>query len=123
MDNRIVFGVLCICLNSYGVPCFLQGKIKRGVWRILANILYVPAIINTVKGIILGVEVLKMTDEEYVALQEQIAAYIESFQVQKDVKLEDVKSGLLMMAYSKDAFWQDLNEENQNDVAAAKEDC
>lgn len=65
MDNKIVFGVMCILFNALGVPCFMQGKTKRGVWRILANIIYVPGIINTIKGIILGVQVLKMTDEEY----------------------------------------------------------
>ena len=65
MDNRIVFGVMCIVFNHIGVPCFLQGKVKRGVWRIIANLIYVPTIINVVKGIILGVKVLKMTDEEY----------------------------------------------------------
>ena len=67
MDNRILFGIMCIIFNSYGVPCFMQGKVKTGVWRIvLAYITFgVIGIINTIKGIILGVQVLKMSDEEY----------------------------------------------------------
>ena len=74
MDNRIVFGVMCICFNHLGVPCFMQGKTKRGIWRIIANIIYVPTIINLVKGIMLGVEVLKMTDEEFAAKKDTLDA-------------------------------------------------
>ena len=67
MDNKILFGVMCIIFNSYGVPCFMQGKIKAGVLRIVLGVVTfgVVGIINMVKGIILGVQVLKMTDEEY----------------------------------------------------------
>lgn len=67
MDNRILFGVMCIIFNSYGVPCFMQGQVKKGVIRIILAIITfgVIGIINFVKGIILGVQVLKMTDEEY----------------------------------------------------------
>lgn len=67
MDNKILFGIMCIIFNSYGVPCFMQGQIKKGVLRIVLAIITfgVIGIINFVKGIILGVQVLNMTDEEY----------------------------------------------------------
>ena len=67
MDNRVLFGVMCIIFNSYGVPCFMQGRKKTGVWRIVLGVvtLGIVGIINVVKGIILGVQVLKMTDEEF----------------------------------------------------------
>ena len=67
MDNRVLFGVMCIIFNSYGVPCFMQKEIKKGILRIvLACVTFgVIGIINMVKGIILGIEVLKMTDEEF----------------------------------------------------------
>lgn len=67
MGNRILFGVMCIIFNSYGVPCFMQGKVKTGILRIVLNIVTfgIIGIINFVKGIILGVKVLKMSDEEY----------------------------------------------------------
>lgn len=67
MDNRVLFGVMCIIFNSYGVPCFMQGQVKTGILRIVLGIVTcgVIGIINTVKGIILGVQVLKMSDEEY----------------------------------------------------------
>ena len=67
MDNRILFGIMCIIFNSYGVPCFMQGEVKTGILRIVLMYvtLGVVGIINMVKGIILGIEVLKMSDEEY----------------------------------------------------------
>ncbi|MBQ4270031.1 MAG: hypothetical protein IJB97_10340 [Clostridia bacterium] len=67
MDNRVLFGVMCIIFNSYGVPCFMQGRKKTGIWRIVLGVVTfgIVGIINVVKGIILGVQVLKMTDEEF----------------------------------------------------------
>ncbi len=67
MDNRILFGIMCIIFNDCGVPCFMQKQIKTGILRIvLAMVTFgVIGIINFVKGIILGVNVLKMSDEEY----------------------------------------------------------
>ena len=69
MDNKTLFGIMCIIFNSYGVPCFMQGQIKTGVMRIVLGVVTcgVIAIINMVKGIILGIEILKMSDEEYAA--------------------------------------------------------
>ncbi|MBR5501384.1 MAG: hypothetical protein IKV74_07650, partial [Clostridia bacterium] len=67
MNNKIVFGIMCIIFNSYGVPCFIQGRIKTGVLRIV--LAYVTCgiigIINLIKGIILGIQVLNMSDEEF----------------------------------------------------------
>ena len=67
MDNRVLFGVMCIIFNSYGVPCFMQGEVKKGILRIVLAIITfgIIRIINFVKGIILGVQVLNMTDEEF----------------------------------------------------------
>ncbi len=67
MDNRVLFGVMCIIFNSIGVPCFMQGQVKTGILRIVLGIVTcgVIEIINFIKGIILGVQVLKMSDEEY----------------------------------------------------------
>ena len=67
MDNRILFGIMCIIFNSYGVPCFMQGHVKTGILRIVLGCVTcgVIGIINTIQGIILGITVLKMSDEEY----------------------------------------------------------
>lgn len=67
MNNQILFGIMCIVFNCYGVPCFMQGKVRTGVLRIVLGVITfgVVAVINFVKGIILGINVLKMSPEEY----------------------------------------------------------
>lgn len=67
MDNRVLFGIMCIIFNSYGVPCFMQGHVKTGILRIVLGIVTcgVIGVINVIQGIILGVQVLQMSDEEY----------------------------------------------------------
>ncbi len=67
MDNKVLFGIMCIIFNSYGVPCFMQGNVGTGIWRIVLGCVTfgVIGIINVIKGIILGIQVLKMSDEEY----------------------------------------------------------
>ena len=78
MDNRILFGIMCIIFNSYGVPCFMQGEVKKGIMRIVLGIVScgVIGIINVIKGIILGIQVLKMTDEEFNAVKATISSGI-----------------------------------------------
>ncbi len=67
MDNRTLYGILCILFNHIGVPCFMQGRVKAGILRIFLGIitLGVIAMINFIMGIVLGIKVLKMTDEEF----------------------------------------------------------
>lgn len=67
MDNRIAFGIICIILNGIGVPCFMQGNVKTGVLRIVLGVVTfgIIGLINEIKGIILGISILKMSDEEY----------------------------------------------------------
>ena len=67
MDNKIVFGIMCILFNSIGVPCFMQGQTKTGVIRIVLAIVTfgIVGVINEIMGIILGIKVLTMSDEEY----------------------------------------------------------
>ena len=78
MDNRVLFGVLTILFNCYGIPCFLQGNVKAGILRIVYNFIScgIIGIINLIKGIILGIEILKMTDEEYAERKGTFAAGI-----------------------------------------------
>ena len=78
MDNKILFGIMCIIFNAYGVPCFMQGQTKAGVLRIVLGCVTfgVIAVINCVKGIILGISVLKMTDEEYAEKKGTLASGI-----------------------------------------------
>ncbi len=69
MDNKIVFGVMTIIFNSYGVPSFMVKETKRGIKTIIFGIitLGIIGIINFIKGIINGINILKMTDEEFAA--------------------------------------------------------
>ncbi len=78
MDNKILFGVMCIIFNSYGVPCFMQNQVKTGILRIVLGMVTfgIIGIINVVKGIILGVQVLNMSDEEYEAKKGTISSGI-----------------------------------------------
>lgn len=78
MDNKVLFGIMCILFNSYGVPCFMQGKVNVGVKRIIFGVITcgVIAIINFVKGIILGIQVLNMSDEEFEAKKYELSSGI-----------------------------------------------
>ena len=69
MDNRVLFGVMTIIFNSIGVPCFMQGKTKTGVARIILGIVTcgVISIINEIMGIIQGIKILCMSDEDFAA--------------------------------------------------------
>ena len=75
MDNKIVFGIMCILFNSIGVPCFMQGQTKTGVLRIVLAIVTfgIVGVINEIMGIILGIKVLTMSDEEYEAKKGNIS--------------------------------------------------
>lgn len=78
MDNRVLFGVLTILFNNIGVPCFIQGNVKAGILRIVFGAIscQIISIINFIKGIILGIEILKMSDEEYAERKGTFAAGI-----------------------------------------------
>ncbi len=67
MDNKILFGIMTILFNAIGVPCFMQGHTKAGILRIVLGIVTcsVIMIINEIMGIILGIQILTMSDEEY----------------------------------------------------------
>ena len=74
MGNKTLFGIMCIIFNSIGVPCFMQGRVKSGILRIVFGIIScgVIAIINEIQGIILGIQVLKMSEEEFQAQKETL---------------------------------------------------
>ena len=71
---------MCIIFNSIGVPCFMQKQIKAGILRIVLGIVTcgVIEIINFVKGIILGIQILKMTDEEFAEKKDTLFSGIPS---------------------------------------------
>ena len=69
MDNKILYGIMTIIFNSIGVPCFMQGKIGAGILRIVLGMvtLGVITLINEIMGIVKGIQILCMSDEEYAA--------------------------------------------------------
>ena len=69
MENKTLFAILCILFNQIGVPSFIQGDVKTGILRIVLGFVTcgIVACINIVMGIILGIQILKMSDEEYAA--------------------------------------------------------
>lgn len=75
MGNKTLFGIMCIVFNSYGVPCFMQGNVKTGILRIVLGVVScgIIGVINAVMGIILGINVLKMSDEEFEATKATIS--------------------------------------------------
>ena len=74
MENKVLFGIMTIIFNSIGVPCFMAGRVKDGILRIVLGIVTcdVLAIVNTIMGIILGIKILKMTDEEFEAQKDTL---------------------------------------------------
>ena len=69
MDNKILFGIMTLIFNAIGVPCFMAGKTKAGVLRIVLGIITFGIItfINEIMGIIKGIQILCMSDEDYAA--------------------------------------------------------
>ena len=69
MDNRIVYAVLTLFLNCVGVPCFLQGKTKAGVLRIVLGVVSLGIIwfINGIMGIVMAVRIFQMSDQDFEA--------------------------------------------------------
>lgn len=74
MDNKVLFGIMTIIFNSIGVPCFMQGRVGTGIWRIVLGVVTcgIIGIINEIMGIILGIQILKMSDEEFQEKKETI---------------------------------------------------
>lgn len=67
MDNRVLYGIMCIIFNAIGVPCFMRGDTKTGILRIVLHFVTfgIVGVINEIMGIILGIKVLCMSDEQF----------------------------------------------------------
>ena len=69
MDNKVLFGILNILFNCYGVPAFMVGNTKAGILQLVLCFVTcgIVGTINGIMGIIAGIKMLTMTDEEYAA--------------------------------------------------------
>ena len=74
MDNKMLFAIMTLILNGYGVPCFMAKNVKTGVLRIVLGVVTfgVIFVINEVMGIILGIKILQMSDEEFQAQKDTL---------------------------------------------------
>lgn len=74
MENRILFGIMTLIFNCYGVPCFMARKIKAGILRIVLGFVScgVIMLINEIMGIIQGIKILCMSDEEFAEKKETL---------------------------------------------------
>ena len=67
--NKTTYGILTLLLNGYGLPFFLNGKTKKGICTIISGVITcsVVTIINAIKGIIMGIKILQMSEEDFAA--------------------------------------------------------
>ena len=74
LDNKILYAVLTILFNHIGVPCFIQGKIKDGIIRIVLCVVTcgILGTVNMIIGIINGIKIFQMSDEEYAAKKSEL---------------------------------------------------
>ncbi len=65
--DKTVFAILTLLFNAIGVPCFIQGYTKTGIIRIVLYVVTcgIIGLINAIMGIILAIDLFKMSDEEY----------------------------------------------------------
>ena len=86
MPNRTLFSMIETSfpevLSHYSIflrPC-QYDKVKAGILRIVLGYVScgVIAIINEIKGIILGIKILKMTDEEFAEKKDTLFSGIPS---------------------------------------------
>ncbi len=66
-SDRVVFGIMCILFNAIGIPCFMRGRVIFGILRIIlmCATFGVFGIVNGINGIMWGIRILKMSEEEY----------------------------------------------------------
>ena len=67
--NKTTYGILVLLLNGYGLASFLNGNTKKGIMTIVSGLITcgIVALINEIKGIIMGIKILQMTEEEFAA--------------------------------------------------------
>ena len=67
MKNKILFGIMTLVFNCYGVPQFMAGEVGKGIGNIAISLFTcgVGCVILEVIGIINGIKILCMSQEEY----------------------------------------------------------
>lgn len=73
-------------------------------------------ILSKILGIPSGDELLKMSDQDFQTLQENISANVENLKTTISSKMNNVHSMLLTYAQSTNGFWGNLDKDQQNNV-------
>ena len=117
MDNKIAFGVLTILFNQIGVPSFIAKDSGRGVKTIIFGIITLGIIflINAIKGIIGGIKILKMSDEDFAAADK--IALIDALPGSKSLKdlAKDAKN--MVVGEKEEEAAEEVAEEATEEVA------
>lgn len=74
--NKTVYGVLTILLNQFGFNKWVAGETKSAIIRTILGFVPVLSLINFVMGILLGIEILQLSDEEFEAKKASLDKYI-----------------------------------------------
>ena len=69
MDNKIVFAILTLMFNQIGLPYFLTGNSKKGIFAIISAVITcgILGLINAIKGILNAIKIFQMSDEDFAA--------------------------------------------------------
>ena len=71
MDNKVLYALMTLLFNGFGVPFFMQGKTKNGILKVVLAIIpivgQVSCLVNGIMGIIMAIKIFQMSDEEYAA--------------------------------------------------------
>ena len=69
MNNKFLFSIGTLLFNQLGVPYFLVKNSKQGLKTFVYGIITfgIVAIINTIKGILGGIKLFKMSAEDFAA--------------------------------------------------------
>ena len=67
--NKMTYGILVLLFNAIGITSFINGNNKKGLFTIISHLITfgIVGLINAIKGILLAIKILQMTDEEYEA--------------------------------------------------------
>ena len=80
MNDRNLFALLTLFFNNVGLPCFLLGKTKAGILRIVLGFVTfgIVLFINGIMGIIEAVKIFQMSDEEFAEKKQTLLSGIPS---------------------------------------------
>ena len=67
MGNKFLFAVITVFTNHLGIPAFMQGRKKTGLVRLILTFVTfgICGFINGIMGILLGIKIMGMSNEDF----------------------------------------------------------